>query len=416
MLVCTVCTDEMLLARRSGRCWSVDEAYRIYTTTDTLFCSRESCKPSMGKVGMRFAKLVYGESSVALREMWWRKTERRARSPFCCNKCILSSSKPLPLNLPKMANQRIFGAGDKRTVHPAKFLHYTLTKIVLDAHCRLCIVVTSLPAALSSAILLTPLRTVSAQAIAGYGYPYLSSDHPSYKGFVAGPADASDSDGQKVLADVDNAFGRSIHWLAWKHRVDEIRAGDPNECLGNLSIALTGLGGAYDAKSAGATTLLTLLPTAGALIGTPVTELWVLSKLMPLAGVVSALLSLGGNIVPSDVNDYERVAADFTYSGMVASKPDQHETNAAMVENDEGEGEDDVVADMKEAALFARKVAARAKDTSGTRKSGVIAIGIAVQIFLLGLIMVAYWLLQSGSVVVWWCTVRRACFSSFDIC
>lgn len=158
----------------------------------------------------------------------------------------------------------------------SKFLTSSLTKITLDATHRISKAATNLSTALFSTILLIP-RTVSAQAIDGYGYPNLTSSNPTYDGFRAGPANASDSDGQKVLADVSNFLASSLHWAAFKSRADEIRGSGVQEyCIGNLSIALTSLGGAYQAGAAGATTLLTLLPTAGALIGTPVTELWVL--------------------------------------------------------------------------------------------------------------------------------------------
>ena len=69
-------------------------------------------------------------------------------------------------------------------------------------------------------------------------------------------------------------------------------------CVGNLSVALRQVGAAYEASSNGSTALLTLLPTAGALIGAPTKELWVLWNLVPIAGIFSIALSLGGNIVP----------------------------------------------------------------------------------------------------------------------
>ncbi|KAH0556910.1 hypothetical protein GP486_005299 [Trichoglossum hirsutum] len=92
----------------------------------------------------------------------------------------------------------------------------------------------------------------------------------------------------------------------WKQRVSAIRSGhDRAHCLGNLSLALSEVGPLGSAGAGSAAGALTLLPTAGALIGAPAKEIWVLYKLMPIAGVLSMLLSLGGNIVPTQSSDYE---------------------------------------------------------------------------------------------------------------
>lgn len=137
-----------------------------------------------------------------------------------------------------------------------------------------------------------------------------------------------------------------LDWTSWRDRANEIRkSGSKAYCIGNLSLALNGLGAAYQAGAAGATTLLTLLPTAGALIGAPAKELWVLYKLMPLAGVLSMMLSLGGNIVPMEVNEYERIDS-FSYQGMMGANDDERPTIPSDIDS---EG-------MSQAKLFAREV------------------------------------------------------------
>ncbi len=179
----------------------------------------------------------------------------------------------------------------------------------------------------------------------------------------------------------------------WQGRAHQIRmTGDRAYCIGNLSIALQELGAAYTAGSNGASTLLTLIPTAGALIGAPARELWVLYKLMPIAGLFSMLLSLGGNIVPMEVIDYERVDA-FSYNGMVPTA--DHKTSD-LVFKPSGE---------TEAERFASQVYLRAVDDCGARRSVTVWIGIALQTFWLTCILSACWFLESGTVVTWWCIV-----------
>jgi hypothetical protein len=143
------------------------------------------------------------------------------------------------------------------------------------------------------------------------GYPLLEGPSPSYLNFEAAP-----SNDTTVIADSNYFSDKDARFTAWRSRAQKIRAVEtPAYCTGNLSVALDAVGAAYQASSNASTTLLTLLPTAGALIGAPAKELWVLSKLVPIAGLLSMALSLGGNIVPHQVGDYASLE-DFSYSCM----------------------------------------------------------------------------------------------------
>ncbi|EMD01098.1 hypothetical protein BAUCODRAFT_135834 [Baudoinia panamericana UAMH 10762] len=198
------------------------------------------------------------------------------------------------------------------------------------------------------------------------GYYELNTSNPSYYGFTAAQV-GDDVDGFKVRADVQSlhSSGKSNNWTAWVQRSSQIRKYDNAEwCIGNLSIALSGLGSAYQASAAGATTLLTLLPTAGALIGAPTKELWVLYKLMPLAGVLSMVLSLGGNIVPMEVNQYERVDS-FAYAGMVGSIAKEQPVHPSSASKTKG---------LTQAQEFAEQVHAKSVDFTGSRKGTIITI------------------------------------------
>lgn len=185
----------------------------------------------------------------------------------------------------------------------------------------------------------------------------------------------------------------SIGFPNWQARAHAIRAsGGPANCIGNLSIALGKLGAAYTASSNTASTLLTLIPTAGALIGAPAKELWVLYKLMPIAGLLSMMLSLGGNIVPMEINDYEQIDA-FSYAGMIPTA-DQKINHAIIQPTGETESE-----------RFAFQVCLRAIDSRGARRTVAIWTGVLLQCFWLACILIACWFLESGSIIVWWCTV-----------
>ena len=173
---------------------------------------------------------------------------------------------------------------------------------------------------------------------------------------------------------------------AWDRRGQLIRSGKgPNAteyCLGNLSLALRQLGSLNAAEYSGATAALSLLPTAGALIGSPTKELWIVYQLMPLAGILSVFLSLGGTMVPTDANAYN-TKVSITYERQEAVKESSEKSDAQ---------------------LFADSVEDRSRETRGGQY-GRVWIGVGIQMVLVATILVALWYGQMGGVITWWCNV-----------
>lgn len=244
-------------------------------------------------------------------------------------------------------------------------------------------------AAASSNLHYTLLSALFLPPKAAADYPLLNSSNPSYDVFVASP-----SNDNTVQADVNDYLAVNFGFFRdWQNRAHQIRMSrDHAYCVGNLSVALQDVGAAYAAGSSGASGLLTLIPTAGALIGAPARELWVLYKLMPIAGLLSMTISLGGNIVPREVTDFERVDT-FSYQGFVATA--DHQTRDPVLKST---GE-------TEAEHFASEVHSRALEFRGKKNFFAIWIGITLQVFWLSCILVACWFLESGTVVTWWCIV-----------
>lgn len=56
--------------------------------------------------------------------------------------------------------------------------------------------------------------------------------------------------------------------------------------------------------------MLALLPTIGALLGAPTSEIWRLLTVVPFGGVLAMTLSFGGAILPVRVEDYEDAQKD----------------------------------------------------------------------------------------------------------
>ncbi|KAI1744682.1 hypothetical protein F4680DRAFT_468605 [Xylaria scruposa] len=176
----------------------------------------------------------------------------------------------------------------------------------------------------------------------------------------------------------------------YRHIGDSIRSGTIDECYGNLSLILDAIGPIAQASSSGSSGALTFLPTAGALIGAPAKELWILYKLIPFAGILSMLLSLGGNIVPNSSTDYER--DNYKYDGIIGSTGNMQDGETTLLS----------VKGM-DPQTFAAVVKARAENPLGGSKWTVAAVGIASQLFWIGVIIFACWFTESGAVLDWWC-------------
>lgn len=205
---------------------------------------------------------------------------------------------------------------------------------------------------------------------------------------------------------------RSVAWesgwfniQAWDQRGRDIRSGSTkSECLGNLTYAISTLGALSSAEYGGAAGALSLLPTAGALIGSPTREMWVLYKLMPLAGFLSMLLSLGGNITPSKAGEYDP-SRSFDYGGMMPNTyggkyDDEIDKEASNQVDNSGRRSR---SQLSEAQLFAQKVKLRAQDDAGGDSYGRVWLAITIQFFLIGVILIAMYFGQLGGVITWWC-------------
>lgn len=206
---------------------------------------------------------------------------------------------------------------------------------------------------------------------------------------------------------VDQVFGE-LDYNNWVARGMSIRDGDNvYQCLANLTAALDLVGQLNQIEYNGAAGALSLLPTAGALLGSPTREMWVVYKLVPLAGVLSMFLSLGGSITPSNVGDYDP-SQPFSYGGFMpttnvkASKRPRRQNRLHRRTYSESQFEevDEVVSGARQ---FADQVEERAEDDGG----GGVALGVIVamvsQLILIVSLLIPMWYAQRGAVVTWWC-------------
>ncbi|KAI0859505.1 hypothetical protein F4860DRAFT_515718 [Xylaria cubensis] len=202
--------------------------------------------------------------------------------------------------------------------------------------------------------------------------------------------DPATTDDKKITADAQWTT-TPIDFRLFRKIGDTIRSA---YCYRNLSGYLATLGGIAQADYSGSSSALTLLPTAGILVGAPARELWMLYKLVPLAGVLSMLLSFGGSIAPKRSSDYE--LEGYSFDGIISSTGNSKQ---------HGETTQLPIKDMDE-LTFARCVKARANNPFGSSKRAKATIGISVQLTLVALVIFACWLTGLGSVLVWWCEAK----------
>lgn len=195
-----------------------------------------------------------------------------------------------------------------------------------------------------------------------------------------------------------NQVGGWFYFMNWVERGNKIRSGkDVRQCLLNLAKALEEVQVLSAAEYNGAAGALSLLPTAGALLGAPTREMWIVYKLVPIAGILSMFLSMGATITPSDVGEYDSGKA-YSYGGLMPTvRTDLH--------HHDHDSDEESIDDPTEAKKFAREVKLRAEDVSGGDVFFRIWFAIFMQLCFIGVILVAMWYAQRGSVIPWWCRV-----------
>ncbi|KAL8668466.1 MAG: hypothetical protein Q9168_006902 [Polycauliona sp. 1 TL-2023] len=127
---------------------------------------------------------------------------------------------------------------------------------------------------------------------------------------VAYAADQQRPDGPICAVNPDDYVGNSqdrFQIYGFINRGVCIRSnGDDTLCYKTLEATLANINLLRMGEYTGAASVLALLPTIGALLGAPTTEIWRLLTVVPFGGGLAMLLSFGGAILPVRVEDYEK--------------------------------------------------------------------------------------------------------------
>ncbi|KAI0107893.1 hypothetical protein GGR51DRAFT_515474 [Nemania sp. FL0031] len=209
-----------------------------------------------------------------------------------------------------------------------------------------------------------------------------------------------------------NQEGGDFDFYNWINRGMTIRGGDSvYSCLANLTAALELVGQLNQAEYNGAAGALSLLPTAGALLGAPTREMWILYKLVPISGILSMFLSLGGSITPSNVGDYDP-NKPFSFGGFVPTipvessrRPKSRATDLDNVRNNNVYEDDEEFADENDIQKFAREIKERTEDDGGGSIFLRVWFAMSLQVGLIIALLIPMYYAQRGAVVTWWCRV-----------
>jgi len=177
--------------------------------------------------------------------------------------------------------------------------------------------------------------------------------------------------------------------VPWLERGTCTRRGSSADCYATLVAILSHLNPLHQAEYSGATTLLTLLPTIGALFGAPTTEIWTMLMIVPFGGWIALLVSFGGTMMPVRVEDYEL---------------DKVKGSSIVIRDGESskleEGER-----IEQRHAILRKIRARLSQQKGEKiPKGLLATGLLAMMALLFAAQAAMAIVEQGAVLQWWCS------------
>lgn len=128
----------------------------------------------------------------------------------------------------------------------------------------------------------------------------------------------------------------SAAFNCWISRGVCVRRVSSGNCYASLQAVLEQLIALRQAEYSGATSLLTLLPTVGVLLGAQTTEIWMMLMIVPFGGWLTMLVSFGGSMMPTRVEDYATASGGRTVvirDGTIGSTKDEFATKKREIED-----------------------------------------------------------------------------------
>ncbi|KAI4246118.1 MAG: hypothetical protein L6R40_002070 [Gallowayella cf. fulva] len=171
-------------------------------------------------------------------------------------------------------------------------------------------------------------------------------------------------------------------------------------CYTTLEATLKNLNELRVGEYTGAASVLALLPTIGALLGAPTTEIWRLLTVVPFGGGLAMLLSFGGAILPVRVEDYGK-----DLSSHKVSFPSKGAKGTKGAKTSNRQHIHDETYDELNAVVEKIKARMRQDQTQRLPK-GHLLVGLLAMVVLFVGAQAAMTITEQGGVLPWWCTSR----------
>ncbi|MCJ1266332.1 hypothetical protein MMC22_006215 [Lobaria immixta] len=186
---------------------------------------------------------------------------------------------------------------------------------------------------------------------------------------------------------------------SWVSRGICVRSGNDEQlCWKSLIHSLEHLDEIRKGEDAGAASVLALLPTIGALLGAPTSEIWRLLTVVPFGGGLAMTLSFGGAILPVRAEEYEndlnrnKIAIERSVASRVKGS-----TQSEIAQKEIDGGLDQVME---------RILARMRQDESQQLAKGHLWVGLVGMIVFSAGAQAAMAVVEQGGVIGWWCVSR----------
>ncbi|KAL8800848.1 MAG: hypothetical protein Q9182_004868 [Xanthomendoza sp. 2 TL-2023] len=206
-------------------------------------------------------------------------------------------------------------------------------------------------------------------------------------------------DGKICATEPDQYIGNSqdrFQITAWMRRGVCVRSQSVRPaCYQTLEATLKNLNYLRIGEYTGAASVLALLPTIGALLGAPTTEIWRLLTVVPFGGGLAMLLSFGGAILPVRVEEYGKDLSSHKVS---------FREKAAKTPYQQQQIEEETYAQLD--AVVGHIEARMRQDQTRRLPKGHLWIGLLAMVALFFGAQAAMVITEQGGVLPWWCGSR----------
>lgn len=170
------------------------------------------------------------------------------------------------------------------------------------------------------------------------------------------------------------------------------------ECYSRLqSVLANNVNEIRQAEYNGAAGVLALLPTIGALLGTPTNEIWRLLTMIPFGGLIATACSFGGAILPVKVKDYESGFMKKNITGNLRAV----ESTLALPKSIDLTDQERI---KRRADILLERVQRKLQSISQEKVPVMyILVGLTGMSMLLASAQVAMIVVELGAVLPWWC-------------